>query len=560
MINISENLKKNYWRRRMVEDKITKMPTMSQYYYTPTEQFGVNYQYLTQDDFLNEIEPSAHEINSQYMSTRPIKEPRPALDKDGKPILVNGKPKMEWIITGYDDIETTRYGLQKRIAISKAAHTAGAGFSINNEQIDKTIKAHRRFDNLNSWKDIIGLDMAFREVVLSCFQTGDAGLYLYATKDRSIEYKVFSFSDGYQIFPQTDDYGNKRYFVLYSVNGKNMVDIYSNGSIETWINADLTEKNENNEQWINKIKKWFKGNKHEKSEDGWTLLERKDGQIGDLKNQFVYFRITDIPSGIAQQDIEALERSASYVAEEVKATAFDTLFIKATNIESLPALGSHGKVLAVKGDVDSLKASDAKRLAPSDISNIATIDLKEKKDSIMHSTLSVIVEPELLRSGADSSSAMRLCFNDEEKWVLATQPQFFKPLKLVVEVLKALVAKVERDGEYTKIRTSISLNIWVPQNFSENVENVTKMVYAGILSRENARHELDINYPDDLEMTNKESIDKLYRENYVPIQAKAEAEKKYGLVTEERKPQEGEERAPKVDTGEPGITNQATNK
>lgn len=555
-MNISEHLKKEYWKRRITADMMPQTPVGSQYYANPLEDaFDSNFRYLTQEDFMREIEPSAHSINEKYQSTRPIRELQERdveyVDEYGKKAT---KKVREWITVGWDDLETTRYGLQKRIALTKAAHFAGDGWSINNEQLDKSKEAHERFDNLNSWKDVIGLDNAFMEIALSCFQTGDCGIYLYATPS-GIDYKIYSYLDNYQIFPDVDENRNNIYYVLYSLKGKPAVDVYAVDRVETWVQTEISGNKADN-VWLKKVKNWFKKTNTEVSEDGWHLISRRETQIRDGYNQFVYFRCSDIPSGCMQEDIENLERTSSFVAEGVKQGTFDTLFVKATKIKNLPAVGGHGSVIGVEGDVESIKAADAKSIQHGDISNVATIALKEKKDSILHSTLSVIVDPDVLRSGADSSSAMRLCFNDEVKFCMTMQPAFFKPLKELVEVLKALVAKVEEEEAYTRLRTSVTINIWVPSNFSEQVENVCKLKYASILSAENARHELDVNYPDDMSIIRKEQDDTLYQSTFVPLKAKHDAQSKFGItdiaddvvVSEQSNPEK------------PGVTNEATGK
>lgn len=531
MINISEHLKKDFWQRRWIGDRTAPIPTNPEFYAQPTRLPSVNVRYLTQDDFANEINVSAHTINSLYQSARPIREAVPKLDADGNPVLdKDGNPVQEWRIVGYDDLETTRYGLQYRFAMCKTAHFAGDGWGIYNEQTDKTETAHARYDTLCSWRDIAGLDMAFKEVVKSCFTTGDGAIYLYQDGN-TLSYEVFSFSKGDVLFPDYDENHFPVIYRLYTLKGQRAVDIFGAEYIETWVQADVSDKGKSTiNKWFAQIRGWFKSHDFALSEDGWTRISQRKTQTGGIVNACVYFRVDDIPSGIVQEDIEALERSASYVAEGVKAAAFDTLFIKATNIQNLPEVGSFGSVIGVTGNVEELKASDAKRLPPSNISDVATIDLKEKKESILHSSMSVILDPDVLRSGADSSSAMRLCFNDEVKWCMAMQPQFFKQLQQLTNVLKALVAKVEKDPEYASLRVSVGMNIWTPNNVSEAVENATKLVYAGVLSRENARHELDINYPDDINIVYGETERELYQKAYTPLKAKYDAERKFGIA------------------------------
>lgn len=574
-MRISDHIKnKKLWKRRVVGDLPVPAPTdPNSHYEQPDETpFETAFRYLTQEDFMREIEPSAHDINSKYQSTRPIKELR---EREIQRVGENGElikeVKKEWVITGWDDLETTRFGLQKRFALTKAAHFAGDGWGVYNEQKNLDEKNHKRFDILNSWKDIAGYDCLFMESALSCFQTGDFGAYIYATPDKSIEYTSYSYLDGYEIFPDIDEDRNDVYYVLYSMKGRPAVDIFYVDAIETWVQADLTDKDSDAVQsWFGKVRNWFKNlsRDHAVSEDGWHRVSRRETQTPAGLGQFVYFRVPDIPSGVAQEDISALERTASYVAEGVKATTFDTMFIKATKIKSLPGIGGAGSVIGVEGDVESVRAADAKRIAPSDPSSVATIDLKEKKDSILHSTLSVIVDPDILRSGADSSSAMRLCFNDEVKWCMTMQPHFYKPLKRLVAIHKALVAKIEGDGEYVNIRCSVGMNIWVPSNYSEQVENVCKLKYAEILSAENSRHELDVNYPDDMAIVGREIEKDLYRQTYIPIKARYEAEKKYGITDENLTPASSGcsssskdnpyKKAP--ETGEPGVSNQAPRK
>lgn len=560
-MNITEHLNKDFWKRRVVGDTLPPPPTNPAYYRSPIlDLSGDTFRYLTQTDFMREIEPSAHGINSQYQSTRPIKELREVTDEDGN-------VTKQWQIVGYDDLETTRYGLQLRLALTKAAHFAGDGWGIYNEQTDKSEAAHRRFDNLASWREVAGLDTAFMEITESCFKTGDAAVYIFQ-EGNTINYHVFSFLKGDILFPGFDDDRREVLYRLYTLENRRAVDVFGPGYMETWV-----ERTGEEDGLLARIRRWLRGRDTDTviSEDGWERVMRKDGQAGKDLNACVYFRIPDIPSGPAQEDICALERSASYVAEGVKATAFETLFIKAANIESLPALGSLGSVIGVKGSVEELKAADAKKLPPSNISDVATIDLKEKKDSILHSTLSVIVDPDVLRSGADSSSAMRLCFNDEVKWCMTMQPLFHAPLVRLTEVLKALVAKIEQDDAYTRIRTSVGINIWVPSNFSESVENVTKLKYAGILSAENARHELDINYPDDMQIVGKEVEEELYRQTFVPLKAKADAKEQFGAtedtvtetVSETVTGQDAAQQTANADPGaayRPGIDNKATRK
>lgn len=562
-LRISDHLKKQFIKRRIVGDTMPKPPTdPDNYYVYPNENnpFDNRFQYLTQEDLKREIEPSAHDINSKYQSTRPIKEYRETMVdvKDENGNIIKEK-KGEWVVTGYDNLETTRFGLQKRFSTVKTSHMAADGFWIAQEGTDSDEKSHKLFDTLSSWKDTAGLDTMWLEIVSSCNETTDALAYLYATPDGRIKYKVYSYDEDYIIFPDTDENRNPVYYVLYNIKGKKAVDIFTVDGVSTWISG-IGDKQTVDTTWWQKVRNWFKTDHREVSEDEWVKVNSTGSQVPNGMGQAFYFKIPDIPSGVVQMDIEGAERSASFVSEGVKSATFDTLFVKATNIESLPPVGSHGSVLAVKGDVESLKASDAKRLAPSDISNVATIDMKNKLDSILHSTMSVIVEPDILRSGADSSSAMRLCFVSEIQWCQVQWKYYYQPLCDLMRCFQQLVAKVEKKPEIAKLRISVGQNIWIPANRGEQVDQTTKMIYAGMLSAEAGTHEVDLNYPNDMEQIKREQEDKIYRETYIKLKAEAQARKDFGLEATAEDIVVQEEDNPVAKDNKPKVDNNAPNK
>lgn len=560
-MNINEHLRKQYWKRRVNADTEVPTPVNNRYYvddaFTTTGEFFRN---MTNADFLNEIECGAHDINSKYWSMRPIKTWVEVKDDEGKPIIdANGKTKKELKIIGFENMETTRCSLPRRFAIAKASHAAANGFWLGNS----SNKHKDIFQNLLDWKDTMGLDAALFEVVLSLRQCCDAALYMYQ-EGNTLTYKVFSYLYGDELFFDFDEKRRPRVWRRYSLRGKNTVDIFSAGNdgFQTWVQDDLAETTaENGKTWWQKFKYWFKNADKAVSEDGWRRIARSDSQIGENLCQCVYFRVSDIASGCVADEIASWERMASYIAESTKSTAFPDKFVKATKIKNLPSADTHGRIYGVEGSVDELKAADMKTIAPADMSNIAEFTMKTKMDSIMHGSMSVIIEPEILKSGADSSSALRLMFTSEIQDAQAFWVSIVSEVRYMVEVFKALVAKIEKNSEYTDIRTSIEQKIWVPQNTSETVDNTTKLVYAGILSKKDGASEVDLQYPDSEKTIAQEQMDELYRKTYIPLKAKAKAEKDFGvsdtandvIVTEEKTPYK-----PEIDTGEAKVDNNAS--
>lgn len=526
-INISEHLKKEFWKRRINPDSVgVPSPPQSEYYLHPCLVAGQgDYQLLTQESFSRENDPLAHDINSRYMSLRPVYDVKEnvVVDENG-----NKTTETVWEIVEYDPVETVRFGLQKRINISKAAFMAGNGFWICHED-----KQHDLGDVLNSWKDSAGLDLAWLELVQSCFLTGDGAIYQYISNGQ-IRYHVFSYLKGDILFPDYDENHNSIIYRLYTLRGRRAVDIFSASRVQTWIQSD--KENEKEQSWIARFGGWFrKGldwSSSKLSEDGWRCVSDNAVQTPIGINPCVYFRIDDIPSGVANEDICALEKAASFVADNVKSVSMPVMFIKATNIDTLPQKDSTGKTIGVKGSVDELKASDAKFLAPPDLSNIAEIDLANKKESIKQSTMSVDITPEIFRSTDPSSAAIKLLFTDTLIWCKNMFVQFYPGLVDMVEVFKSLVAIVEIENGGEKIatmRTSCGCDFWIPQNDSEALKRELDQVAYRVKSRKAAMSDIGNVHLEDYEQIIQEWREELDLKARIPAEAKAKVDKEYGI-------------------------------
>ena len=530
-MNITEHLQKDYWKRRINPD----MPYQNYPFLNVSDYKGTadtNHRLLTQDDFLNEIYSSAHAVNSSYMSRRPIYEPTGEKDKNGKE---------KWKVARYDDVEVVPLGLQNRFAESKASFFAADGFGVANETEDT-----ERFNTMMSHKDSTGLDVAFLQAIISCFKTGDGGIYLYQTPT-GIEYKVYSYLDGYTIFSEMDENRKPVYYVKYVFKGRTAVDIFSTEAVETWIHISDEEQR----SFLDKIKGWIKGDTRPRSDDGYVRVSRTENQAGNDMTQFVYFRVNDIPSGPAEQSICALERALSYVAEEVKNSAFPILFVKSEKIVNLPPSRMNGKVLGVKGTSETVRNSDAKFLAGPDASNISEINIKALTDNILRSTLSVFIDPDILKSGADSSTTIKIMYAPEIQWCQNMWVQIFSSVKMLMELFKRLVGKFEGDPiGYGQMRLSVWQRIWLPQNESERVKIEIDQVMAKVKSRKAAMQDIGNSYKGDYEQIMEEWKEELRIKAEIPAEVKA----KYGSTEGEEDQRKDGEEILKVDNRFPGKT------
>lgn len=567
---INPLLKKKPWRRLVTADTEIKHNIGAEYYDIPVNDFsGLHWQYLTEFDLLTESCEGAHEINSQYMSKRPIYEVEtrtievPLVDADGEPIVnEDGKQKTElkevkeWVIKGYEDVETVRSGLPEMIIKQKASHLAKNGIEIANEGKDQV-----RFGEFRAWKDISGIDAAWLELVYSACKSGDAAIYLYV-HNGTIEYTIFSTNNGDQLFPRKDDKGNQMLVRKYQLNGKTAVDIYMTDYIETWVQADLSKTDDKGiTSWWDTVKGWFKNISRKKSEDGWERISRSVTQLDNTTCQVVYLRLDDTPIGLAMQNINAWERGASYMSDKVRSMAYAKLFLKSAKIKNLPPLSSGEEVIGVENaDADLLKASEAKYLAPPDISDIAEKNLNNISDAIMQSSMSIDLEPEILKSGADSSQTLKLLLRREIQWCHNVWPKVRPAAKRIIEVLLGLVAKIEEDEEYRKLKISVWNTPWMPVDEDAQADRATKMIYASVLSQKSAREELNLQYTDEAKQIAKEQEDKIYRETYIKLKAEAQARKDFGLEATAEDIVVQEEGNPVAQENKPKVDNNAPNK
>lgn len=527
-MNISQHIQaKEFWRRRINPEAPEKhYPANADRYSYPSLSLDDNcYNYYTQEDFMRENDPSAHDINSRFMSMRPVYDvqEKEVIGEDGKITK-----ETEWHIVEFEPVETVRFGLQKRINTSKAAFMAGNGFWICHEDKD-----HELGEKLNSWKDSAGLNLAWQELVQSCYLTGDGAIYQYVYNNQ-LRYQVFSYLKGDMLFPDVDGNRNPIIYRLYTLRGKRAVDIYSTTRVQTWIEGD--KDSEKSQTWIARFGGWFAKNLNwgstEISEDGWRCVADNPVQTPDGVNPCVYWRVSDIPSGIAQEEISKLEKAASMVADEVRSTSQAILFLKATNFDDLPQKDSTGKIIGVKGTLDELKASDAKYVARPNLSDIAKIDLETKEKSIKQSTMSVDITTEIFRSTDPSSSAIKLLFTDTIIWCKNEFVHLYPQLVEFVEVFKCLVAKIEGDGKIATMRTSCGVDFWIPQNDSEILKRELDQVSYRVKSRKSAMADIGNNHVEDYEQIMKEWREELDLKARVPATAKAEVELKYGVASE----------------------------
>ena len=144
--------------------------------------------------------------------------------------------------------------------------------------------------------------------------------------------------------------------------------------------------------------------------------------------------------------------------------------------------------------------------------------------------MSIDLQPEILKSGADSSMTLKILLRREVQWCHKAWTWVFPAAKQVIDVLKGLVAKIEQDEEYRKLKVSVWNTPWMPIDEDAQANRVNQLTMSGVLSKRAGRSELNVQYNDDDKQIALEQEEKIYRETYVKLKAEAQARKDFGVL------------------------------
>ena len=442
---------------------------------------------VTQDDFKTEINPFTHNINSTSVRS----------DRQVFKMVTDKKGTKKRVFSHWAEVSRVSTALQNFIISNKVAHFAGGGIWMSNE----VIGSDKEFSALKSEYDTAGIHYAWRQVIKSLFYTCDAAIYQYV-ENKEVKWQVFSALKGDTLYPSIDREGNAVFARKFTYQGKDAMQIFTKGWVELWTQDDKEEKK--NEEWYNR---WFKGffdkdKTGRKSEDGWSQVYRKKNQLPD-RLAVTYLRIEELPSAIVQLAIESIEDVLSDFSEEAKMYAYQIMFIKG-KVKTLPSPTTRGKVLAATGEND-----DAKILSPADSSDIVKILMEKLESSVFRDSNSVYLTPDMIKGSDVATASLRLLFAPQIQWCEDMQAHVFLELKEMMGIFKMLVGKATgKVSAFEKLKISVGMDVWIPENEKEAIEITTMKVYAGLMSRKAGISEIDNKHPDEEAQMTKEAKEK----------------------------------------------------
>lgn len=497
-MKIEDLLLKPVWTRRVPGVRTVPVATGSVFSSAQMTFDATSYYQLTQSDFLDELHPTSHNINSvTYRSNR---------------IKFKYNPETQANeADGYDPVERVAIAMQMGLRRHKVTHTFGNQMWFGPEGKDDTndelVSTH-----CSHWS-MAGMTDALNVWGKALFGTADAAIYLYKV-DGHIEYKIFSYEQG-DVFNMTkNDKGEDVFVRMLSISGVRTIEVYGATHVDTWVQESDTQKS----TWP-KVPAWIQailGKKIGKSEDGFVQV--KHDPHGLSQCPVMYWRIDDVVWGPAQNTIDRIESILSDLGENNKYYAYQILFL-AGGVMNLPPVGKMGKTIAAK-------STDAKAeiLQPADASNTFTIDLDTNFSLLWETTGTVVLEPKDLNGGDYSGAFIKNLYFREVQWSLNMIAELRPAFTRLISIFDELVGQIEaKPLEYKKIKMSFKLEPYVPKNLLEEVTMVTLSKSAGLTSVKTGSGEMDFNNPREYEIIKAEEKVKADAET---AQKQADAAKK----------------------------------
>ena len=474
-MKIKTLLQKPAWRRKLPPRVVPKHKTgVRPMIQTLSTNIGT-WMVLTQEDFYNELEPSAHLINSeQYKSFRP----KFKFDKTTK----------KYKIVGYEDVERVSIGLEAIALRSATTHTLCGDFKFSNEGDDangERVKKIQSYWFRSAMREAI-LDMGY-----NFYGIGDSAIYLYVDKKR-IYYKVFSYLYG-DIISKPN---SKTFVRKTSLFGKDVIEVYTDESVDVWIHKDTL----NYEILPNILMELGEGQASvlETSEDDYVKIKSTPHSWGVCP--VIYHREDDVVWGKGVSGRERIEKIMSYWGDNNNVFAFPMFYFDSKAVQ-LPDMGAAGKAIGVPKD------GKAGIIEPPDISSSFLEDLNKNMKMYCDTLGIVMIDPKDLKGGGETSGTyvQNLYFPAVQQAELRLA-KLRKMFNEILDLFANMVGSIEGETlDYKTIEISYFAQPFIPHSVMEDITIVNQCVNAGTTSQETASELIDHNSPYEMQRLKKEA-------------------------------------------------------
>lgn len=463
-MKIEKLLKKPNWYRRTADRCCVPPAPMSAMYptYAPLEFDNSPKIVVTQSQMLDELDPNSHII---YNVLRRSNRPKYKYDEVTKTNTLDG----------WEPVERVAIAFQAAIRRHKVTHAFGNPVWFGNESGDGS--ADEMVQYKAHW-NVSGMNNALIEFGNAAFGVAEGAVYCYIDGDE-IKYRVFSYEKGDLFAPCKDPKTGKdavvRTFLFEDIQ---CVEIYGSNDIELWAKAaDTSEK-----PALERLHEIWDSIEGAVSEDGYVLILSKSHGLDECP--VAYHREPAPCWGVAQSNIEAIEKLLSDLLENGKYYNFQIMFLSGGAM-SLPNVNFQGKTIG-----STTEGGDAKILAPADASNTFTISLEQEFKAMCNAVNAVFIDYKELKGQNDSGAYLRNLYFPETQWCMDAYARMHPFFKKLFSVFKGYVGILEnKSAEYKKLKFSYVMTPFVPQNETEEIQNINNSVATGTMSIETACEE-----------------------------------------------------------------------
>lgn len=455
---------------------------------------------IFQSEFLSELDPSGHKINdpSYYKNIFKTIERK---DGAGNTILdEEGNPQK---ITVEIPIERVSIPMQQIILKKHVTFICGNKIKFIDLNLQPSEKERMLSASFRQGWETNNMGTAIYKFVESVEATGD-GAFCSFMKDGRASFKVFSALNGDELHPIYDMEGNLklfgRSFFAYDYTARDN-SLY----MEVWDNEffyrfklDTDGTYDGEYKWNDKDS--FRSDFVSESESAEWILEKRE-KHGYDRIPIEYLKRDSGACWSAVQDlIDKLEMALSQLFENNKSYAFRIMVIKGAGggIQIQGDLTGQARAI-VFDDQDS----SAEFMDKADASSSFELQLKETLKFILMGSFTVL--PPEIKGGDMPGVTVKILYSPAIEQAINDINFYNETVDGIVDLFKQGYGIEQKNiTGYKNLKIRGDMNVYVPQNDTEVINNINQSLLNGSLSEETALQENPLSAPDEMDRKRRE--------------------------------------------------------
>lgn len=425
---------------------------------------------MSQEDFLDELYPSAHKIHSTDYYPNIIREERIEIEDD------KGNPTGKFKTVYYEErLPRYAFAFQRVIATKQIVHLCGndVQFDLLNKD-DKGGREHlQEFKKGWSEKD---MELAFYKLVNSVKTTGDGAIVGFIDSEGVFSWRSLSYRDGDSLYAHYDRYGKcvlfVRRFSSYNESGE------PTQLAEVWNEREyhlLEESDSSDDEALPFV---FNCGGVPISAEGYVLIHKVKHGFSFVPVS--YKRDDDGPAwSMSQDSCDGYELTFSQMSHSNQELGTPILWFKGDNHECVPDLNGTIKTISMGRDDDAgyLKAQ-------------SVADSFEKQLAITYRMIyeqSFTVIPPELRSGDLPAAALKILYSPAYEKSFTDCNEYQGALSDLVKIFtEGYGIEKKKTIEFSNVPLRWWLKPYVHINWSTTIADLAMAVQNGFVSRETA--------------------------------------------------------------------------